>query len=45
MPAGADVQLLPSPFEDAVTYDALLGDIDFDRSFYVALARDRKSVV
>lgn len=33
-PAGA-----PSPFEDAAAYDALFGDFDFDRGFYVALAR------
>lgn len=33
-PAGA-----PSPFEDAEAYDALFGDFDFDRSFYVALVR------
>lgn len=42
MPTGPDAQPLPSPFEDAVAYDALLGDIDFDRSFYVALAREAR---
>lgn len=39
MPAAAPVQPLPSPFEDAAGYDALFGDFDFDRSFYVAIAR------
>ena len=45
MPAGADAQPLPSPFEDAAAYDALFGDFDFDRSFYVALARDARGPV
>jgi SAM-dependent methyltransferase len=30
---------LPTPFEDPVRYDALFEDLDFDRSFYVGLAR------
>jgi SAM-dependent methyltransferase len=39
MSAGAPARPLPSPFEDAARYDALFGDFDFDRSYYVALAR------
>ena len=39
MAAGADARPLPSPFEDAAAYDALFTDIDFDRSYYVGLAR------
>lgn len=40
MPQAAPVQPLPSPFEDAARYDALFGDFDFDRTWYVALARE-----
>jgi SAM-dependent methyltransferase len=40
MQAEATVQPLPSPFEDAARYDALFEALDFDRSFYLALARE-----
>ena len=39
MPPAVSATSLPSPFEDAVRYDALFEDLDFDRSFYLALAR------
>ena len=31
---------LPSPFEDAARYDALFEGLDFDRDYYLALARE-----
>ena len=40
MSAHAPAPPLPSPFEDAAAYDALFGDFDFDRGYYVALARE-----
>ena len=39
MPPAVSATPLPSPFEDAARYDALFQDLDFDRSFYLALAK------
>jgi SAM-dependent methyltransferase len=41
----ADASSLPSPFEDAAAYDALFADFDFDRGFYLALARQAQGPV
>lgn len=43
MPPALTTTPLPSPFEDAARYDALFEDLDFDRSFYLALAREGTS--
>jgi len=44
-PAGGAEPALPSPFEDADLYDALFGELDFDRDFYLALAKRARGPV
>ena len=44
-PAAKPVPPRPSPFEDAALYDALFAEFDFDRGFYLALARAARGPV
>ncbi len=44
-PAAKPFPPRPSPFEDAVLYDALFAEFDFDRGFYLALARAARGPV
>src|SRR5438093_1987617 len=44
-PAAKPIPPRPSPFEDAALYDALFAEFDFDRGFYLALARAARGPV